>query len=164
MIFVILISIYLFFKPLDIKQQNFVDVPLFELKEFTMYELNTKGLQTIMIGSAATRYTNRYTIENMDYTDNEKEYIANMKADHGIYKDDIVTLNGNIAYVRDDGVTFKTQKALYNKKTSIITSDVGYVAYLNDSVVKGSYLKYNNNKNIIFSKNVQAKIQLQERK
>ncbi len=117
-----------------------------------------------MIGNAATRYANRYTIENMDYTDNKKEYIANMKADHGIYKNDKVTLTGNIAYVRDDGITFATQKAVYNKKTSIITTDVGYIAYLNDSVITGSYLKYNNNKNRIFSKNIRAKIQLEERK
>jgi len=117
-----------------------------------------------MIGSAATRYSNRYTVEHIDYTDNEKEYIANMKADYGIYKDDIVTLNGNIRYLRDDGITFETQKAIYDKKSALITSDVGYVAHLNNSIIKGSYIRYNNKKNRIFSKNVQAEIQLQERK
>ncbi|SFV55865.1 hypothetical protein MNB_SM-6-843 [hydrothermal vent metagenome] len=117
-----------------------------------------------MLGSAATRYSNRYTVQNIDYTDNEKEeYIANMKAQHGIYKDNIVTLSGNVAYVRDDGLTFKTQKAVYKKKTSSVVSDVGYVAYLNDSIIKGSYIRYNNKKNRIFSKNVRAKIELQER-
>jgi len=149
---------------MHIKQQAFVDVPLFELKDFTMYELDRKGLRTIMLGSAATRYSNRYTVQNIDYTDNEKEeYIANMKAQHGIYKDNIVTLSGNVAYVRDDGLTFKTQKAVYKKKTSSVVSDVGYVAYLNDSIIKGSYIRYNNKKNRIFSKNVRAKIELQER-
>lgn len=150
---------------MHIKQQAFVDVPLFELKDFTMYELDQKGLRTIMLGSAATRYSNRYTVQDIDYTDNEKEeYIANMKAKHGIYKDDVVvTLHGDVAYVRDDGLTFKTQKAVYNKKTSDVVSDVGYVAYLNESIIKGSYIKYNNEKNRIFSKNVRAKIQLQER-
>jgi len=147
-----------------VKQQTFVDVPLFEIKDFTMYELDKIGLQTIMIGNSATRYSDRYTIKTMDYTDNEKNYIANMKADHAIYKDDFVTLSGNVTYLRDDGLTFQTQKALYNKKTSITTSDVGYVAYLNDSIIKGSYIQYNNNKNRIFSKNVQAKIQLKEGK
>jgi len=162
MILGVLISIYLFFKPLDIKQQAFVDVPLFELKDFTMYELDEQGLKTIMIGNTATRYKNRYTIENMDYTDNEKDYIANMKAQHGIYRRDIVTLTGNVEYVRDDGLTFKTQKAIYDKKSSIVRSTVGYVAYMNDSIIEGSFIQYNNEKNRIFSKNVQAKIQLQE--
>jgi len=129
-----------------------------------MYELDVKSLRTIMIGSTATRYSNRYTIEKMDYTDNEKGYIANMKADHGVYKNNNVTLSGDVIYVRDDGLTFKTQKAIYNKKTSVVISDVGYVAYFNKSTIKGKYIHYNNNKNRIFSKNVQAKIQLQESK
>ena len=154
----------MFFKPLHIKQQKFVDVPLFELKDFTLYELNGMGLQTIMLGTSATRYANRYTVQNMDYTDNSKEYIANMKADHGLYKNDFVTLTGNVEYVREDGLTFKSQKATYNKKTTDVVSDVDYIAYLNDSVVEGSYIKYNNEKNRIFSKNVRAKIQLQESK
>ena len=149
---------------MHIKQQAFVDVPLFELKDFTMYELDQKGLRTIMLGRTATRYSNRYRVENIDYTDNEKkEYIANMKAKQGIYKNNIVTLDGNVTYVRDDGLTFKTQKAIYNKRTSNVVSDVGYVAYLNDSIVRGSYIRYNNKKNRIFSKNIRAKIELQER-
>ncbi|QOP45666.1 LPS export ABC transporter periplasmic protein LptC [Sulfurimonas paralvinellae] len=161
---VVLASIYIFFKPLNIKQQAFVDVPLFEIKDFTMYELDPTGLHTIMLGSTATRYSNRYTVKDIDYTDNKnKEYIANMQANNGIYKNDIVTLTGNVTYTRDDGLTFKTQKAVYNKKTSDVVSNVGYVAYMNDSVLRGSYIKYNNEKNRIFSKNVRAKIQLQER-
>jgi len=70
---VMLGSIYIFFKPLNIKQQAFVDVPLFELKNFMMYELDTKGLRTIMLGNSATRYSNRYTVQDIDYTDNEKD-------------------------------------------------------------------------------------------
>jgi LPS export ABC transporter protein LptC len=159
-----LVSIYVFFKPLHIKQQKFGDVPLFELSDFTMYELNKKGLDTIMTGSTATRYSNRYKVDNINYTDNRDAYVANMKADRGVYKNDIVTLNGNVEYKRDDGLTFETQKATYNKKSSDIISKVGYVAYLNDSIVRGTYIKYNNKKDIIFSKNVVAKIQLQESK
>jgi len=141
-----------------------VDVPLFELKDFTLYELDRVGLHTIMLGSEATRYTNRYTVKDMDYTDSSKGYIANMKADSGVYKNDFVTLLGNVAYRRDDGLTFKTQKATYNKKTSIAQSTVGYIANFNESVLHGSYIQYNNEKNRIFSKNVQATIQLQESK
>ncbi len=160
----VLIGIYVFFKPLDIKQQTFVDVPLFKIKDLTMYELDRSSLKTIMLGDEAVRYSNRYIVKNMDYTDNEKKYIANMKAYKGIYKDDLVTLSGNVEYIRNDGLTFKTTKAVYNKKTFDITSDVGYVIYLNESIVHGSYIRYNNKKNKIFSKNIRAKIQLQESK
>ncbi len=152
------------FQPLNIKQQEFVDVPLFELKDFTLYELDTKSLRTIMVGSAATRYSDRYTVKNMDYTDNSKTYVASMQAKNGLYKDDFVTLDGDVVYTREDGLTFKTKKAIYNKKTSDVVSDVGYIAYLNDDVVTGSYIKYNNLTKIIYSKNVIARYQLQERR
>ena len=157
-------SIYIFFKPLNIKQHIYVDVPLFELKEFTLYELEKSGMHTMMLGSEATRYKNRYTVKDIDYTDNSKEYIANMKAKNGLYKNNLVTLRGDVTYVREDGLTFQTQEAKYNKRTTNIVSTVGYVAYLNGSTIKGTYIRYNNNKNRVFSKNVQAKIQLKESK
>lgn len=150
------------FKPMDVKVQHFKDVPLFELGDFTMYELNPEGLTTILLGSTGTRYTNRYTITDMDYTDNSKKYIANMISDFGVYKDEIVDLKGHVVYVREDGLTFKSEKALYNKKTADVVSNTNYIAYLNNNVVIGSYIKYNNISKKIYSKNVTAKYQLKE--
>ncbi len=149
---------------MDVKIHHFKDVPLFELSDFTMYELNTAGLSTILLGSTSTRYADRYTIADMDYTDNSKKYIANMVSDFGVYKNEIVELNGHVAYVREDGLTFKSQKALYNKKTADVISDTKYTAYLNDNIVTGDYIKYNNISKKIYSKNVVAIYQLKEEK
>jgi len=152
------------FKPMDIKIQHFKDVPLFELSDFTMYELDPEGLKTIMLGSTGTRYADRYTVKDMDYTDNSKKYIANMLSDFGVYKNEIVRLTGHVVYVREDGLTFKTEKATYKKKTADVISNTKYIAYLNDNIVIGDYLKYNNISKKIYSKNVIAKYQLKEEK
>ncbi len=152
------------FKPMDIKIQHFKDVPLFELSDFTMHELNPKGLTTILQGTTGTRYADRYTIKDMDYTDNSKKYIANMISDFGVYKNEIVKLTGHVVYVREDGLTFKSEKATYNKKTADVISDTKYIAYLNDNIVIGNYIKYNNISKKIYSKNVIAKYQLKEGK
>lgn len=152
------------FKPMKIKQQHFKDVPLFELSDFTMYELNPKGLTALLHGSKGTRYADRYTVKNMDYTDNSKKYIANMISDFGVYKNDIVKLTGHVVYVREDGLTFKSEKVTYNKKTADAISNTKYIAYLNDNIVTGSYIRYNNVSRKIYSKNVIAKYQLKERK
>lgn len=143
---------------------HFTDVPLFELSDFTMYELDTHGLTTILLGSTGTRYAQRYEIKDMDYTDNSKKYIANMVSDLGVYKNEIVKLSGHVVYVREDGLTFKSQEALYNKKTADVVSDTKYTAYLNDNVVIGDYIKYNNITKKIYSKNVIATYQLKEEK
>ena len=152
------------FKPMDIKIQHFKDVPLFELSDFTMYELNPEGLTTILQGTTGTRYADRYTIKDMDYTDNSKKYIANMISDSGVYKNEIVKLTGHVVYVREDGLTFKSEKAMYNKKTADVISNTKYIAYLNDNIVIGNYIKYNNISKKIYSKNVIAKYQLKEGK
>lgn len=157
-----LLMIYFLFKPLIIKEQKFTDVALFNIFSFTMYELNNKGLITLMSGTEAIRYSNRYTVKQIDYTDNSKNYIANMKSNNGIYKNEIVTLDGDVIYYREDGLTFETQKAVYNKKTSIAQADGKYILYQNSDRVVGVQLKYNNLLKQVSSKDVTAKYQLIE--
>jgi LPS export ABC transporter protein LptC len=158
-----LFMILFLFKPLEIKEQLFVDVPLFSISSFTMYEFDTKGLITLMNGDKATRYKDRYSVEKIDYTDSSKDYIANMKSDNGIYKNEIVYLDGNIVYVREDGLTFETQKATYNKKTSLAVADGDFVLYQEKNRVTGNALKYNSSSEKIESKNVTVKYNLKER-
>ncbi len=168
-IFIVLISfmlltILLVFKPLDIKQQKFIDVPQFKLLSFTMYELDTNGLVTLMSGTRGTKYATRYVVHDIDYTDNSKEYVANMTANHGVYKNEIVKLKGDVKYVREDGLIFKSQEATHNKKTGISHTDGKFTIYQNDSVVHGTKLVYNNIKDKIKAKKIDGIYQLKEGK
>lgn len=151
------------FKPIKVKEQEFIDVPVFNVVAFTMYELNEQGLVTLMSGTEGTKYSNRYVVNDVDYTDNSKEYIANIKANKGIYKNDIATMNGDVVYFREDGLAFESQEVIYNKKTSITRSDGDYVLYQNNDKVIGNFLVYNNNKDLIDSKNVTVKYQIKKR-
>ncbi len=148
---------------MNIKKQNFVDVPLFELTSFTLHELDRVGLQTLMTGDEAIRYSNRYSVVNIDYTDNSKEYIANMRAKYGIYKDEVVELQNDVVYSREDGLTFETSRVIYDKKTTIAIADADYISYRDKNVVNGSFVKYNNTLNRVESKNVVATYQLKAR-
>ncbi|WP_310441477.1 LPS export ABC transporter periplasmic protein LptC [Sulfurimonas sp.] len=161
---VCLFMILFLFKPLEIKEQSFVDVPLFSISSFRMYEFDSKGLITLMNGTSATKYKDRYSVEKIDYTDNSKEYMANMKSNNGVYENDAVYLEGDILYIREDGLTFETQKATYDKKTSIATADGNYVLYRGANRVTGKELKYNNSLDKIQSKNVTVKYQLEKSK
>jgi LPS export ABC transporter protein LptC len=149
-----LLAIFFLFKPLELKQKTFTDVPLFELNQFTLYELNKIGLNTLMSGDNAIRYTNRYEVSKINYTDNSQEYIANMKANEGKYKDNIVTLNGNIVYIREDGLIFKTEHATYNKKTHIALCKEQFIGFRGDNTITGRSLKYNNHLDKVESKKV----------
>ncbi len=156
-------AIFFLFEPMNIKKQKFDDVPLFELTSFTLHELNRIGLQTLMTGDNAIRYSDRYSVVNIDYTDNSKEYIANMRAKNGLYKDEIVELENDVLYSREDGLTFETSKVVYDKKTTIAIADADYVSYRDKNIVNGSFVKYNNSLNRVESKNVTATYQLKAR-
>ena len=162
LLFLSLAMIFILFKPLNLKEQSFVDVPVFELKFFTLHELNIFGLTTLMSGDSSIKFEDRQLVTNIEYTDNSREYIANMKADEGIYKENIVELTGNIVYLREDGLSFKTQKSIYDKQTEIIHTDTKFTSTRNNNVINGSSLKYNNNSQKIEAKNVTIKYKLKE--
>jgi len=149
---------------MNLKQQEFIDVPLFELSTFIIYEINKVGLDTMMLGTKAIRYADRYSVNNINYTDNTQKYIANMKADNGIYKNDILTLTGNVLYTREDGLTLETSKAVYNKKNKVTIINNNFVSYKGNNRVIGSSAIYNNKNNKLASKNVIAKYQIKEKK
>ena len=146
------------------KKQKFIDVPLFEISNFNMYELNNEGLQGLMIGSRALRYSNRYEVTNIDYTENAKKNMSNMKAKRGLYQGEKISLFGNVSYVREDGLTFESQKMVYNKNTLLLTSNTPYLAYKEGNSIKGDSMKYSKKRKIIESKNVEATYKLQESK
>jgi len=156
--------IFFFFKPLKLKEQHFIDVPQLELQEFRVYGFTSFGLQTYMTGLSGIKYKDRIIVKDIDYTDKSPTYKANMKAQEGIYKNDIITLKGNVIYSRDNGFQFFTQKLVYNKKTSEAVSNVGYTANIKKNRLKGTYIKYNNKLNRVYSKNIDAIYQLQEGK
>ncbi|SFV68768.1 hypothetical protein MNB_SM-5-349 [hydrothermal vent metagenome] len=156
--------IFLFFKPLKLKEHHFVDLPQVELQEFRMYLFTPLGLETYMVGSKGLKYEDRFIIKDINYTDKSSQYRVNMRAKEGIYKDDIITLQGDVVYSRDDGFEFLTQKLLYNKKSDEAISSVGYSARIGNNRVKGSYIRYNNRLNRVFSKNIDAIYQLEKEK
>ena len=159
-----LLAIFFLFEPLNIKQKKFNEIPVFELESFKLKELNNKGLTTIMNGSKGLRYKNRYVVYDIDYTDNTKEFLVTMTSNKGVYKGDILLLNGDVVYKRKDGIKFLSQEGTYSKKTNTIISPTDYVAYMGESKLIGSSIEYNNVMDTVKSKNVRINYKLKESK
>jgi LPS export ABC transporter protein LptC len=157
-----LIAIFLFFKPLHLKEQKFTELPLFELKEFSLHELNTTALTIYMSGKSALRYSDRYEVKKFHFIDSSKKYLANIQADYGIYKDSNISLYGNIKFVQKDGLTFQTQSATYNKKTNLLRAKGSYTLLKDTDRFQGKDLYYYNKQNRVTSKDITAIYQIQE--
>jgi len=156
--------IFVFFKPLDIKKQEFIDVPLLNIDQFTMYEFDLEGLQTVMTGKHTLRYSNRYIVDEIYFKDYSKDFISSMKADKALYKGDIIDLEGNVSYSREDGLAFVSPTLHYDTQTSIATTSDKFIAYKGKSIMEGKTLKYNSKRNMLHSKNIVIKYQLNEGK
>ncbi len=158
-----LAMIFVLFKPLDLKARNSGEIPLLELEDFKIIELGKDGLSSIMKGSTGLKYSDRYLINDLDYTDNTNKLIANIKSNHGVYKGEMIYLKGDVVYTRADGLSFRTQKAKYNQKTDIVVAQTKYVSYINEHRATGSWMQYNNALGKIKSKNIFATYKLKER-
>ena len=156
--------IYIFFQPLKIKQQEFDDVPLLTIENFIMYELQSTGLQTVMSGTKALRYTQRYIVDDINFIDSSEEFVSSMQADNGIYKNNIVDLKGNVVYKREDGLTFESDTLKYNTKNSTAQTQDDYLAHQDKNSMRGASFIYDSINNTMKSKQVTVKYQLQESK
>jgi len=161
-VFIGFVMIFTLFKPLDRKYEKFVETPLFELTNFTIYEFNDHGLETLLKADKGSRFKDRYTMSHLNYADNTRSYISYITAKDGVYKDDILHLYNKVVYIREDGLTFQSQDAVYNKKSKIFKTDSDFIMFLNKDKVTGTSLRYNSIKRKIQSKNVVMQYQLKE--
>ena len=156
--------IYFFFKPMNLKQTEDKEIPQFSLEEFILYEFDQNGLMTKMKGEKGISYSDRYVVENIDYTDNSEDFLTNMKAKHGLYKRDVVYLKGDVKLNRDDGLRFFSQKVKYDKNKEIASTDVEYVSYMGENYIKGKNAVLDNQNKTIISKTIYAVYNLEEKK
>ncbi|MDA7816780.1 LPS export ABC transporter periplasmic protein LptC [Sulfurimonas sp.] len=159
----VLSMIFFIFKPLDVQNTKTKNTSLFNLNEFSIYELDSQGLTTLMNGVEAIKYKDRWDVSFIDYTDNSKELISNMKANSGTYKDDNVLLKGDVVYFREDGLTFESQSGTYNKSTGIARSKGKFILHRGTNRAIGKKLKYNNSSRKIYSEDVTVNYKLKER-
>lgn len=156
--------IFFLFQPREHSKAVVSEMPILELKKFSISELDVNGLKSIIYGTSGIKYKDRYIVENMDYTDNASSLISNIKADNALYKGVHLYVDGNVTYIREGGLVFKTPKAEYNTQTSILLSLTGFRSEMDVNKAIGSYLEYNNAQGITNAKNVTVTYQLKERK
>ena len=141
----ILASILVFIRPHELQQtdRSNEDIAEMELRNFTLYELDTNGLKNIMLGTYGFQYKDRIEVEEIDYTDSTRNLRNNILADYGVYNNnDIITLEGNVRYYREDGMILTTDEAVINQeKETVLTPGPFKIEQDNDNVV-GNKLYY----------------------
>lgn len=158
-----LAAIYIFFSPMKISMNDQKNVPQLELSHFTIYDLDEKGLKSIFKGTSGLRYTNRYLVDDVNYTDDSKKDLVHITSAHGEFQDNLINLQGNVIYTRDDGLVFKSNEASYNQVTGVFKTDGKYISYKNNDKITGRKLNYNSKTKNATSENIVALYQLNEK-
>jgi LPS export ABC transporter protein LptC len=161
-IFIGLAMIYIFFNPTKLQQYDTKEIAQLELSNFSVYDLDIKGLRSVFSGLKGYKYANRYEVSDINYTDNTKEYTTNIHSDFGIYKDHIVNVQGNVVFARADGLSFKTDEAFYNQNTGILKTPSAYTLYRNNDKITGVKLVFDNKENRVLSKQISATYQIKD--
>ena len=155
-----LAMIYIFFNPMKLQTLNTAEVAQLELTNFKIYDLDKDGLKSVFSGTRGYRYLDRYEVFDINYTDNSKVYVSNIKSNFGVYKNYIVNMNGNLVYTRADGLTYKSNDGNYNQQTGILRTEGEYLAYRDDNKVIGNSLVYDSKTGQSTSKKVFAIYQI----
>ncbi len=161
-IFTALAMIYLFFNPTKLQQFETKEIAQLELFNFTIYDMDKNGLRSVFSGLKGYKFKDRYEVSDINYTDNTKEYTANILSDFGVYKDNIVNMQDHVVYTRSDGLTFKTDKASYNQDTGFLKTPSTYTLYKNDDKITGTKLIFDSKENRVQSQQISATYQIKD--
>ena len=163
LVVLLLAGIFFIFKPMSVKSEEKMEVAQIDLVNFTTFELDENGLRNVMSGTHGWRYTNRYEILDINFTDKTKDYLQKMSADFGNYQDDVVSLVGDVRYKREDGLAFMSNEATYEQKRSTASTEGEFKIIQNGDWVEGRALVYNSAAGTVNAKEIRANYVIREK-
>ena len=155
-----LVGMYAYFKPTMFKEETKVEVPKFELESFSVYEISALGIDRFFQGEHGKRFENRYEVSSAKFSNNSKTLFESISANNALYKDDIITLDGNVHYIRADGLQFHSDEGKYDTPHSLVTTRGNFVITQNNNRVNGTQLQLNTKSHTVSANAVSGSYQL----
>lgn len=155
-----LVAMFGYFKPLASQLKTGGEVPKIEMESFVIYEIAQQGLERFFEGKEGKKFEDRYEISSAKFSNNSKELFESVNADYAHYKDDFITLNGNVHYAREDGLEFRSDEGTYDQKNSIIRTEKDFVLTQKKNRVDGTKLYYNIDQDTVSADAIRGSYQL----
>lgn len=162
-LFVFFGLMFVFFNPQSPTNIVQKDVAQMEIEDFTLYEIDKIGVQSVVSGTLGRQYPEHYEVENAHYIENKNKLGEHLYADKGRFEKDIVYLNNNVRYFREDGLSFESDHAVIDTKKDVVTVPDAFVLTQNENIIYGSKLHYNSLTGQIRAKNIDANYYIEEK-
>lgn len=155
-IFIILIIIFILYRPLHSKQDISDEVAQLELQIFKMYELNQSSSKLVATAQYAYKYSDRYEMFDMHIDEKSNGSVNRIEAGFALYKGDFLHLESGVQFLSDDDLEFRAEEVDYNQSTATIIVNSDFKAREAKSHFEGTQLHYNLETKKLFAKNVKA--------
>jgi len=164
LLFILSAFMYMFFNPQSSSNAIEEDVAQMEIEDFTLYEIDKTGVQSVVSGTLGRQYTEHYDVENAHYVENKNKRGEHLYADKGRFEKDIVYLDDNVRYFREDGLSFESDHAVYDTKKDLLNVPEAFILTQNENIIYGRSLHYNSQTGQMRAKNIDANYYIQEKK
>lgn len=111
----------------------------FEFTDTTLTEVDTDTMKSRIYGTYGVRDKGILKVENIRYFDDS---IASLSADKGKLEGDMLRLDGHVVLQEHTGYTYKTEHAVYNKKSEILHITAPFTGIRGQNIIKGKSLEY----------------------
>jgi lipopolysaccharide assembly outer membrane protein LptD (OstA) len=144
--YILVISLVILFGFIFMKQPN--DIKPIEsnstkelyFKNLSLIGLSEKGVENRLISSSVIKYRDHFEFKDINAT-YKREH--NLLANRAIYRDRLVSMEGNISLQRSDGFSFIADKLLFNIESKLLYAESDFQLDINGSSVSGKNLHYN---------------------
>lgn len=156
----LLLGMYGYFTPSYTAHKDSSEIPKIELYSFEMYEISPKGIEHTLEGEEGKKFDDRYTVTSAKFSDNTKRLFQTIRSDDLKYQNDTVTLKGNVHYVREDGLEFRSNEGKYDTNASLIQTEGPFNITQNGNRVDGEKLNYNTEKDFVSAERIRGSYNL----
>lgn len=156
----LLIGMYGYFTPKYAAFQKRGEIPKIELSDFKMYEISPRGVDHILEGKEGKKFDEYYVVTSAKFSDNTKHLFQSLQSNNAEYRNDVITLEGNVHYVREDGLEFRSREGSYNSKDSLIQTKGSFVITQNGNRIDGTTLLFNTEHDTVSANHVRGSYQL----
>lgn len=155
-----LFGIFTYFKPIDHPVGSDEETPKFSLEHFVIYEITASGVGRFFQGEQGDRYEDRYEVASAKFSDNSKKLFESIRSDRARYQDDVIYLDGNVHYARADGLEFRSQEGVYDKKASLVQTQGDFVITQHAHRIDGTRLRYNTSADTVSADKIRGTYEL----
>ena len=111
-----------------------------EFTNTTLIEVDTNNIKSRVYATYGVKDKSVLTLDNVVYLSDK---IESLSANKARLKGDFLHLDGDVVLQEKDGYKYKTENAIYNKKTQILHITSHFTGVKGQNIIEGESMEYN---------------------